>query len=177
MGTPPPDTGQTGIRPKVMFGPIRDHARVLATSTGTSWGISDGALNFTALDVAAKPSQQAVVLSPATGLIGIPRQTIEGVEATCLLNPQISAGSTVKIDTALIAQAQVETGYGGGNGGNLAGTGSQQSVAGLSPSSTYRVVYVDHYGDTRGNPWYSTFSCFADDGDAKMSDANRVAVP
>ncbi len=177
MGTPPPDTGQAGIRPKVMFGPIRDHARVLATSTGTSWGISDGALNFAELDVAAHPSQQAAVLSPSTGLIGIPRQTIDGLEATCLLNPQITAGSYVKIDTALIAQAQVETGYGGVNGGNLVGSGSQQSVAGLSPSGVYRVVFVDHYGDTRGDSWYSTLSCYADDGNAVQSNANLTAVP
>ena len=177
MGTPPPATGQAGIRPKVMFGPIRDHCRVLAASTGTSWGISDGELNFAALNVAAAPSQQEVVLSPSTGLIGIPRQTIDGVEATCLLNPQIKAGSYVRIDTALIAQAQVETGYGAVAGGNLVATGNQQKVVGLSPSGVYRVLQVDHTGDTRGDSWYSTMFCFADDGNAKLSDEHKLAVP
>ena len=31
-------------------------------------------------------------------------------------------------------------------------TGNQQNITRLSPSGTYRVVYVDHYGDTRGDP-------------------------
>lgn len=176
-GTPPPATGQAGIRPKVMFGPIRDHCRVLAASTGTSWSITDGQLNFATLEVAASPSQQAVVLSPSTGLIGIPKQTIDGLEATCLLNPQIKAGGYVKIDSQYIAAAPVDTSYAAVQGGNLQGAGSNQSVAGLSPSGTYRVVYVDHYGDTRGDPWYSVMSCYADDGNAVQSQAGLTAVP
>ena len=175
-GTPPPGI-QAGIRPKVMFGPIRDHCRVLAASTGTSFTISDGTLNFAALDAAQTSSQQAVVLNPQSGLIGIPRQTIDGVEATCLLNPQIRANSYVQIATNLITAAQVDPVGTGTNGGNLTRTGSNQSVAGLSPTGTYRVVFVDHTGDTRGDPWYSTVSCFADDGGAKMSQAGLTAVP
>jgi hypothetical protein len=178
-GTAPPDTA-AGVRPKVMFGPIRDHCRILARSTGTSWSIEDGALNFAPLNQpsgASTQSQSAIVLSPSTGLIGIPKQTLDGVEATCLLNPRIKADRYVKIDSSLIAAATVDTSYAGVNGGNLTVTGSQQSVAGLSPSGTYRVVFVDHIGDTRGNDWYSTASCFADDGNAKQGQAGLTAVP
>lgn len=183
-GTPPP-ANQAGIRPKVMFGPTRDHCRVLAASTGTSVSISDSALNFALLDAARNPSRQAVTLSPTTGLIGIPKQTLDGVEATCLLNAQIMADSYVTIDSntnaskgpSTVAQASVETSYANINAGNLTGTGSQQTVAGLSPSGTYRVVFVDHVGDTRGDPWYSTMSCFADDGNAVQGNANLTAVP
>ncbi len=177
-GTPPPNSG-SAVRPKVMFGPIRDHARVLATSTGTSFQITDGALNYALLQTAQGQSTQvqAVVLSPSTGLIGIPKQTIDGVEATCLLNSRLKPDGYVTIDTGLINQKQVEVSYSAVQGGNLVDNGSQSNVAGISPSGTYRIVYVDHIGDTRASDWYSTVACYADDGNAKMSDANRTAVP
>ena len=173
-GTPPPVTVR-GIRPKVLFGPIRDICRNLAASTGTSWSITDGALNFTPLQVAAVPSQQAIVLSPSTGLIGIPHQTIDGVEATCLLNPQIKAGSYVTIDKSLIAAAQVDVSYSAMQGGNLSPDG--KSVIGVSPTGTYYVDYVEHFGDTRGGPWYSVISCHAADANAVQGNAKLTAVP
>ena len=179
-GTAPPASPQasaSAIRPKVMFGPSRDILRTLATSTGTSFSITDAQLNFALLDAPQVPGQQAVVLSSQTGLIGIPRQTIDGVEATCLLNPQLKANGFVTIATTLIAQAQVDQSFAATQGGNLTGTGSNQSVAGLSPSGTYRIVYIDHTGDTRGDPWHSTVSCFADDGNAVQGSANLIAVP
>lgn len=178
MGDAPPSNGQAGIRPKVIWGPIRDHCRVLGTSTGSSWSITDGRLNYATLQVALAPTQQAIVLTPSTGLIGIPKQTIDGIEATCLLNPKIKAGSYVLIDRQYITAAPVSTDA----KANLANPnqterGSNSYIAGLSPTGTYRVVYVDHYGDTRGDPWYSVMSCFADDGGAKQLGAGLVAVP
>jgi hypothetical protein len=179
-GTPPPDTA-AGVRPKVMFGPIRDHCRILARSTGTSWSIEDGALNFAPLNQpsgASTQSQNAIVLSPSTGLIGIPKQTLDGVEATCLLNPRIKADRYVKIDSSLIAAATVSTDYQAvKNNPNQVENGSSGYIKGLSPSGTYRVVYVDHIGDTRGNDWFSTIVGFADDGNAKMGQAGVTAVP
>ena len=56
-------------------------------------------------------------------------------------------------------------------------SGNQQKVLGLSPSGVYRVLQVDHTGDTRGDSWYSTMFCYADDGNAKLSDEHKVAVP
>ena len=178
-GTPPPDSG-AGVRPKVMFGPIRDHCRVLAASTGTSWSIVDGALTFAPLSVPKDQPREvkATVLSPSTGLIGIPKQTIDGIEATCLLNSRLKADGYVTIDTGLINQAQVSAAYGAVQANpNQVEAGSNSYIAGISPSGTYRIVYVDHVGDTRGNEWYSTVACYADDGNAKMSDENRTAVP
>lgn len=183
-GTPPPGS-QAGIRPKVMFGPIRDHSRVLAASTGTSVSITDNELNFALLNVAMTPSTQAVVLSPSTGLIGIPKQTIDGVEATCLLNAQIKFDSYVTIDKSLIAQASVDTASAATQGGNLttdqsgsfAGNDYRLSVAGISPSGTYQVVFAEHVGDTRGDPWYTTIHGFAADANAKMGDEHLTQVP
>lgn len=191
-GTPPP-AYQAGIRPKVMFGPIRDHCRVLAASTGTSVSITDNELNFALLDAAKNPSRQAVTLSPTTGLIGIPKQTLDGVEATCLLNPRIKFNSYVTIDSntdatigpSTISQASVDTASAATQGGNLntdqsgnfAGDNYRLSVAGISPSGTYQVVFAEHVGDTRGDPWYTTIHGFAADANAKMTDGNMTQVP
>ena len=175
-GTPPPATIKS-IRPIVLHGAIRDLCRTLAASTGTSWSITDGALNFTPLRPVSTAPQQAVVLSPSTGLIGIPNQTIDGIEGTCLLNAQIKIDGYVKLDGSLINAGSVDRNVMGTSGGNLVGTGSNQSVAGLSPSGTYRVVFVEHEGDTRVDAWYTTFIGFADDGNAKAGNAALTAVP
>ena len=58
----------------------------------------------------------------------------------------------MKIDTSLVRQASINTDVTNASAGSLMGTGNQQSIARLSPSGTYRFVYVDHYGDTRGDP-------------------------
>lgn len=65
---------------------------------GASWSIQDGQL--TILARGSKLPEQAVVLSPASGLIGSPEVTDEGLRVRSLLMPMIRPGRIVAIDSA-----------------------------------------------------------------------------
>lgn len=160
-------------RPKVLYGMSRDHARTLGHSTVSVWNIDEGQLVYNRIaDMAKIDSQRPVIeLSPQTGLIGIPVQTPDGVQVTCLINPDIKVNAFVRISGVRVLDAQADVNISSTNGGNQIGgyDGTQASILGQSPTGTYSVVWVDHRGDTRGNDWYSTLQCYAADVSADQS--------
>jgi len=171
-----PEVPGSGGRPKVIYGMTRDVCRVAASSTGSVWGVDDGTLNFTQISTMPAPQgRTSIALTPRSGLIGIPVQVPGGVQATCLLNPALKVGSAVSINTDLLLQQQADLSYGATDGGNYESTSdngvTRRSVMGLSPSGSYSVVFVEHTGDTRGDPWYSTITCIATDVSAVQSAA------
>jgi hypothetical protein len=151
--TPGPGMETTGgvlPRGKVLFGLPRAFARMEAENQGASWSIQNGQFVMTPL-TGYKPDV-SVVLNAATGLIGIPEATAEGVRFRCLLNPKLQPGCTCQIDNKSInrtvAQAQ--------NPANVAFNSYQvQNLANVTTDGLYRVLVVEHSGDTRGQGWYS----------------------
>jgi hypothetical protein len=135
---------------------------------------------------------EAVVLSPKTGLIGLPEVTPQGIQAKCLLNPRIQLGGLVKIDSAVLsgvaytpgtaAQVDPNTGNivagaptGGLTTGDLAVAirGQKLETAWTSPIGLYKVLLMNINGDTRGNPWYNDLIMVALDSNGNlMRDAN-----
>ena len=167
-----PQISGSGARPKVVYGMTRDVCRVTARSTASVYAINDTKLDFVQPRELSKvgDSESFVVLRPDTGLIGIPIQTPDGVQATCLLNPSIKPKSLVKIysqndsgSRTVIQQEQADLGLGINGANQITDANGNVTVAGLSLIGTYRVVYVEHTGDTRGNPYYSTLYCQATD--------------
>lgn len=165
-----PDIPGSGCRPKILYGMTRDVCRTTAESTGSYYNIQDDKLHFVSeADMRKKASddETAIVLSPDTGLVGIPVQTQDGIQVTALINPRIQIGSLLKLESQQILGAQADLSYAGLNGGNLVSSGasdeSRLSVLGISPTGTYRVACVDFEGDTRGDPWYATAVCLAVD--------------
>ncbi len=157
-------------RPKIMYGMTRDHCRVLAHSTSAAWNIDDNGVSFYHIPDMVKPKSQneeAIILSPKTGLIGVPVQTPDGVQATCLMNARLKRNVLVQIKDAKTLDAQADVSYSAINGGNQVMTNEngveRRSIIGTSPTGTYRIAYVDHEGDTRDNVWYSTICCIAVD--------------
>ena len=138
-------------RGKVMFGMARDHLRDLAFATDTKWSVQNGELQIIPLE--GYLPGEAVVLTSATGMIGLPEQTQDGIKVRCLLNPKIKIGAQVKIDNKSIQQAQLQ----------LSAQGSAQNafLPSISDDGLYRVVVCEHSGDTRGNEWYSDLICIA----------------
>lgn len=140
-------------RGKTYYGMARDHLRDIAASTDTKWSIQNGQLQFIPLQ--GYLPTEAVVLSAATGMIGVPEQTQDGIKVRCLLNPRIKIGARVNIDNKSVQQAHL----------NLSMTPEAAQAAGMLPSITddgfYRVVVAEHEGDTRGGAWYSDLTCIA----------------
>lgn len=141
-------------RGRVLFGMARDVLRQVGFSTGASWSIQNGKLQVV-------KNQEALpdgpfVLNSRTGMIGRPVQTFDGIQVRCLLNPKIKPGSKVQIDQKSIEQQRLDPSY----TGEVANT----MIPSLADDGFYKVVIVDHEGDTRGNAWYSNLTCIRADG-------------
>ncbi|MFW6681767.1 baseplate hub protein [Komagataeibacter intermedius] len=163
-----PEVEGSGARPKIMYGMVNDHCRTTAKSvSGVHYTNDDGTLNFVqpAKMTANSSSSGVIELTPSTGLIGIPIQTPNGIQATCLLNPNIKMDSIVHIraansdGTSRIQQASVGLSTSDINNGDQTTDNSASNLStvnGINPTGKYRVIYVAYEGDTRDNPWYTT---------------------
>ena len=87
-------------RGKAVFGLARDYLHQIARTEEAVFYVADRKVNI----VKAKdmPTSRAIDLTPATGLVGIPEQTEQGIQGKCLLNPMIKLNTFVHIDSALV---------------------------------------------------------------------------
>lgn len=150
--------GVTGIRGKALFGLAMAQASALANSNGATWTIINGQMVFTPLT--AYREGEAVVLNADSGMIGFPESTIEGIRVRCLLNPKIKMGTRIQIDNKSINQTTVkEPGF--------PRFGDRPFFASVTQDGFYRVIVVEHMGDSRDGPeWYSEITCLALDPSA-----------
>lgn len=135
---------------------------------GASYFTQNGALHI--FDPKKPISSQTKVLNSMTGLVGMPRQTTNGVEATTLLDPTLLLGAQVQIDQKDINQVAPGVGLNGQPlqqpSGNATGVAVQEGFgvgyrADVSADGVYAVWVIEHEGDSRGNPWYSHLICYA----------------
>ena len=129
------DIYQQGVS---LSGPSRDHLDLITRKQGVEWSIQDDKLQI--LRPNQSITQEAVLLTPATGLIGTPfKDTIvnqnvleskkgeeakSGVEATSLLNAEIKPGRLIRIQSSFV-------------------------------TGDFKVKKVRHEGDNYGDSWYS----------------------
>lgn len=125
-------------RGKSVFGLTRDYLRQIAQSNDMALYSHDGKIHL--LHATDPPTGEIIDLSPDSGLIGQPTQQDLGVSFQCLLNPAIKINTLVHIDNSLI-QAQTFQ------------IGDVQRP--FDSAGIYRVVGVEHIGDTRGSDWYT----------------------
>lgn len=152
-------------RGRVLYGMTKDHLRGLANQTGCDWNLQDGYLNF--IPQGGYLPNEAIVLSPATGLIGTPELTIEGIVVRCLLNPVIKSGMRIQIDNSYITDTVVKTPF----------TTQDIAMPTLDPRGVYKVLLVAHNGDTRGQHWQTEMVCTSIDGTQPLSGPAINAVP
>ncbi len=152
-------------RGRVFYGNVRDEMRTFAKANDMTWSVQDGQL--TLIPKSAYIPGDIVVVSPSTGLIGVPEQTQNGVELRVLLNPNIKIGQAIRIDST-INQFR----YGIDQLGSQAqNTNLQLSATKLNGDGLYYVMCANHSGDTRGNPWYTDITCLAIDASVPIDDA------
>ena len=113
------------------------------------------------------------VITAATGMIGLPEQTPNGIKVRVLLNPTIKIGQAIQLDNKSIQQMR----YG-------LGVNQQQEnffnelASKLNDDGFYYVMVADHTGDTRGNDWYSDLTCLAIDATVvPYSQLDKMAPP
>nr|WP_156446597.1 hypothetical protein [Bradyrhizobium sp. CCH1-B1] len=143
-------------RARTLFGMARDAMRDIAISAGANWTIQDGKLDVVKFGE-TKPGD-VIVLNSQTGMIGRPVQTFEGVIARMLINPRVKPNALIKIDEASIDAAAFTPGIPGA-------LGNSNLAKGIAADGLYKIVVVEHHGDTHGNAWYTEVICHRADGE------------
>lgn len=140
-------------RGKVMFGLVRDYMRDLADTNQVRWSIQNGVV--TLIPIAGYLPSEAVTMNSQTGMIGSPEATEQGIVVQCLLNPLIKVGTAIQLNnqdiTTTTIKDQLFPGY-----TDLTFVAKVDSTA---PDALYRVIVVEHRGDTRDSDWYSRLIC------------------
>ncbi len=151
------------VRGRVYFGLTRDCLRKFARTYDVKWSIQDGYL------VLVKNGYyipgEAVVISPSTGLIGVPEQTERGLSMRVLLNPNIKIGQLVQLQQSAINQVRL----GLNSKQQAANILAKQQGLKLNSDGLYYVMRADHVGDTRGDEWYTDLTTLAVDASVPQS--------
>jgi len=143
-------------RGKVFYGMTRDFLDTLGKTQDVSWSIQDGKL--TLIPNNAYLPGEAVVVTAETGMIGLPEQTQNGITVRTLLNPGIRVGKRLQIDNSSIQRFRY-----GLSIGNQPTNEMVKATAYVANDGLYRSIVVDHFGDTRGNEWYTNVIALAVD--------------
>lgn len=96
-------TFQNGLS---VSGKARDTMDDIADKMGAEWSIQDGELQI--LPKGGSTAEEAILLTPSTGLIGAPTRRIgkdkkEYVNFTCLLNPRMRPGRKITIESEFLS--------------------------------------------------------------------------
>lgn len=156
-------------RGKAIYGMTRDSLRGLANASGTYWHLSEGELNM--IPIGAALPGEAVVLTAATGMVGLPQQTLNGIIVKSLLNPRIKHGAVVQLNNASIQQQSFNIAYAPGSANSVfTGDGVVQNTGiETGRDGDYKVFAITMTGDTRGPEWYSDLICVGLNATAPLS--------
>ena len=135
-------------RGKVVFGLAKDYLRQISKSDNSIFYVNDRKVNI--IKPNDLPVGRIIDLSPSSGLIGVPEQFENGVKGRCLLNPFLNLNSFIHINNSIIREAKIQR---------------DQEIKQLDHDGVYRIIKINHLGDTRGDNWYTDFvgvSRFAD---------------
>lgn len=158
------------VRGKVFYGATKDEVRKFAMANQLSWNLNDGRLSFIPL-TSYVPSANVPVISPQTGLIGVPEQTQNGIEMRVLLNPSIKIGQLVQLDSTALNLLR----YGLDVQSQATNIRLSKSVK-TSADGLYYVMVANHMGDTRENSYYTDLVCLAVDASVPADAAAQAAI-
>jgi hypothetical protein len=150
LGTVSESSPDQATRGRVYFGLARDHLRNMASTMGAVWSINDTGLDMISQN-AYKPGD-IPVLNAGSGVIGIPEQTHLGISIKLLLNPSIQQNQQVQLDNSMITSYLFPT--------DLNSLAQAGFVPPISKDGFYKVLFVNHEGDTRGDDWYTNITCY-----------------
>jgi len=152
------------IRDEVYYGLIADHIKDFHRQNGAMGNVLDQKYNY------ARPQDYIpgaiVELTAASGLIGFPEQTQDGINVTCLINSAIRLRQRIRLNNALINQyrlpgnADKNSDYFGFNYPTYTGF---QYFAKTSDDGVYCPWQITYEGDSRGGPWYMHMICMTVD--------------
>lgn len=152
-------TGRALPRGKVLYKPVKDYMREYGRDAGVAVFIDNGKLQTIKRD--GYLPGEPVELAPGTGLIGAAQQTLDGVEASSRLNPEIRIGGLVHIDPAYLVAADTTNVQADKNG--------KKKTVHQAAGGYYRVIATQYTGDTHGQTWNVKITGVAIDASAKRT--------
>nr|DAT68226.1 MAG TPA: tail protein [Caudoviricetes sp.] len=134
-------------RGKVMFGSPQQFLKDIARSENATYYSDDGKVNI--ISASDLPSGSILSFGPDSGLIGTPTQTEYGINLKVLMNPRITINSLFHVDNKKIEGYKYQQG---------------SPVRSLDQEGIYRAVRIRHYGDTRGDDWFTEIDAISQAG-------------
>lgn len=142
-------------RGRTFYGRAIDHLRNQSHAIGAH-AMVDGN-NVTVLGQYNSTNAPTLIINSKTGLINAPVQTILGIGFDCLLNCRIIRGNKIQIDEALIQPLEAPLQEGAGGVLDVANIAFIPPI--LQGNGIYKVLFVTHKGNNRGNDWYTNVMC------------------
>lgn len=127
-------------------GLVSDLLAQLTKEVGVEHTIRNGELII--LPILETDEQEAVLITPETGLVGHPTKTIDGLEFTSLLNPDITPGRSVQVVSKMFQ----------GEFGVRAEIVASASL--VKSGDVLKARKVIHEGDTADGPWFTKVEGF-----------------
>lgn len=142
-------------RGRVFFGSLHDSIQQFGKENNIDFDYSDDVISsINKLGFSVEPVQ---VLTPKTGMVGMPQLTSEGLIVKCLLNPKLKRKGRVQVDMSNLQTESYDIGY------------SSQQVdqpyknpkLATNAEGMFIIQAIEHSGDTRGDEWYTHLVCTA----------------
>ncbi|WP_434279327.1 baseplate hub protein [Acinetobacter sp. CE-15] len=144
-------------RGRVFFGSLEQNLRQFYEENNMLIDFSDDTLSIApVIGYTPVPVQ---VLTPTTGMVGMPQLTSEGLKVSCLLNPKMKWGGRVQVD---MTNLQTE-GYDISYGGQEVDQAQKDPRMATNAGGLFLIRSVEHHGDTRGTEWYTDLVCIGID--------------
>lgn len=136
-------------RSKSIMATLADYLKQFCNTNNTDAVIEDDTLKM--IPRGGSNSEPAFVLSPKTGMVGMPQLTTDGLNVTCLLNPRLKWGGQIQVDPESIQTPLYDISY-----QNQYVDQTQKSLeTARGQQDRYNIISVNHRGDTRGDDWYT----------------------
>lgn len=159
-------------RGRTLHGKVATYLDEVKKLCHADWQIVDGRLDFLS---AASPAHAAIVLNSQSGLISLPQRTTNtGVNAKCLINPNIRVNGLVHLDQSSLylqklseedigavadAPGRIQTIDKKSDGNRTLNV--KTPPASVAADGIYEVCGITTVGDTRGNDWHMSLICQA----------------
>lgn len=144
-------------RGRVLHGMTRDLMDNVAVMCQATWMFVDNQVHMLGKD---EVMHETVMLNSATGLIGMPQQTIDqGINVRCLINPNIRVNGLIQLNEKSIYQTELSNNAEAAQAQKANKSGEIIKPGRLDADGIYIIKGIMYSGDTKGQAWYMDMSC------------------
>ena len=142
-------------RGRVIFGSLHDSLQSFGKENNVTFDYSDDVISsINTIGYSLEPVQ---ILTPKTGMVGMPQLTSEGLIVKCLLNPKLKRKGRVQIDMGNLQTESYDISY----ASQMVDQVFKNPKTATNAEGMFIIQAIEHSGDTRGDEWYTTLVCTA----------------